>query len=152
MIVKKVPIDSGRVREIPQEGFSWIDRRFIREGFIDKLPGEAILLYFFLVAVSDAQGLSYYADPTVRKILKLDGQDLVQARQRLISAGLILYRHPLYQVLPVPERNPERRFSPRPSSDPTQRGGDPLSLREIFKHAGFSGGDVNTQESQKGKS
>jgi uncharacterized protein GlcG (DUF336 family) len=71
MIVKKIPIDPGRVRGIPPDGFSWIDRRFVRDGCIHRLPPEAILLYFFLAAVSDAQGLSFYADPTIGKILKL---------------------------------------------------------------------------------
>ena len=68
--VKKRPIDAERIRQIPDDGFSWIDRRFVREGFIEPLAPEAILLYFFLVSVSDAHGLSFYADPTVSRILK----------------------------------------------------------------------------------
>jgi hypothetical protein len=137
MLVKKALIDPGRVRKIPPGGFSWIDRRFVRDGFIDRLPGEAILLYFFLVAVSDAQGLSYYADPTIGKILKLDPEQLTQSRARLRQAELIAYRYPLYQVLELPR---ESKGSPRPPPDPSSklppRGGEPMSLGEILRRAG----------------
>jgi hypothetical protein len=131
MKVKKEPIDPTRLRTVPRGGFSWIDRRFVREGFIEQLPGEAILLYFFLVAVSDAQGLSFYADPTTGRILKLDQGDLIRARAYLIAVGLILYRDPLYQVLPLPEKP---KSPPRPPDTPP-RGGDAVSLGEIFERA-----------------
>jgi hypothetical protein len=131
MKVKKEPIDPARLRIVPRGGFSWIDRRFVREGFVDRLSGEAILLYFFLVAVSDARGLSFYADPTLAKILKLDQDDLTRARAFLLGAGLVLYRYPLYQVLPVPER-PK---SPPGPPDPPPRGGEALSLSEILERA-----------------
>lgn len=146
MGVKKKPVDPARIRTIPKEGFSWIDRRFVREGLIDALPREAILLYFFLVAVSDARGLSFYADPTIRKILKLDGQELTQSRERLIRAELILYGYPIYQVLPIPRRQPART---RESLDTIPRGGEPLSLREIFHFAGFRNADE--ERSKEGK-
>ena len=136
MTVKKVPIDPDRVRKIPREGFSWIDRRFVRMGFIDRLPGEAILLYFFLIAVCDAQGLSFYADPTVGKILKLDPEQLNQARSWLRKAELILYHYPLYQVLELPR---EKKIPPRPCPFPghsrvRSRGGDPAPIGELIKN------------------
>jgi hypothetical protein len=132
MSVRKEPIDPEHVRSVPREGFSWIDRRFVREGFMEHLPGEAILLYLFLVAVSDARGLSFYADPTVSRILKLNQEELTQARARLVSARLILYRYPLYQVLPLPQRPPVSS-SPVPSGAGEIRGGDPLALGEICR-------------------
>ncbi len=104
MKVKKKAIDPGLIRTIPSEGFSWIDRRFIREGFIDPLSREAVLLYFFLTAVSDARGLSFYADPTISKLLKISAEELTQSRQRLIDRNLILYRYPIYQALPLPKK------------------------------------------------
>jgi hypothetical protein len=45
--ITKRPIDPERTRRIPAEGFSWLDRRFVREGLIEPLALEAILLYFF---------------------------------------------------------------------------------------------------------
>ena len=52
MAVKKKPIDHERIRSVPAEGFSWIDRRFVREGFIEPLAPQAILLYRFPVSTT----------------------------------------------------------------------------------------------------
>lgn len=127
-VVKK-PIDPERIRAIPPEGFSWIDRRFVRDGFLEELPRETILLYFFLVSVSDSKGLSFYADPTISRLLELSAEELSQARSRLIGAGLILYRHPLYQVLPLPCARPPSQAASVP---PPRRGGEPLSIGQFL--------------------
>ena len=132
--ITKRPIDPERIRRIPAEGFSWLDRRFVREGFIEPLPAEAILLYFFLVAVGDAQGLSFYADPTISKILKLNPQELSQARARLLSAALILYEYPLYQVLPLPAKVTEVRATSSSAARESRRG-DPVSVAELLRVA-----------------
>ncbi len=130
--IKKEPIDLLRLRSIPATGFSWIDRRFVRHGFIESLPSEAILLYFFLVAVSDARGLSFYADPTVLQILKLNQEELTQSRARLIKARLILYQYPRYQVLPLPVIPPEPLAAPPPMA-PAAGGGEVASIGDILK-------------------
>jgi len=130
--VEKRPIDPRRIRRIPKEGFSWIDRRFVRQGFIEELPRETILLYLFLVTVSDAKGLSFYADPTISRLLKLSAEELSQARSRLREAELALYRHPLYQVLPLPLRRADTKVTTAPTSAAGPRGGEPMSLREFF--------------------
>ena len=60
---------------------------------------QACALYLFLVTVADAQGLSYYADPSLCQRLSMTGTELHQARQALITLGLVAYQRPLYQVL-----------------------------------------------------
>lgn len=60
-MIKKRLLVVDRVRHPPREGFSWVDRRFLRE-YAERLTGDAILLYFFLTAVSDKDGLSFYSD------------------------------------------------------------------------------------------
>lgn len=139
--VRKAPIDPDRIRTIPPEGFSWIDRRFVREGFIKPLEKDAAFLYLFLTAVSDAQGLSFYADPTIGSLLKLTCEDLTQARSELIDQGLILYRYPLYQVLPLPTAvKPRPRVdstSPAPQREETPSCGENLmSFREFMQLKG----------------
>ena len=132
MAVKKKPIDHERIRSVPAEGFSWIDRRFVREGFIEPLAPQAILLYLFLVAVSDARGLSFYADPTISKMLKLDAEELSQVRARLVSGKLILYEYPLYQVLPLPPKVGNLRSTSSAASR-VRRGGDPTPLSALLE-------------------
>ncbi len=146
--VEKRPIDPRRIRRIPKEGFSWIDRRFVRQRFIEELPRETILLYLFLATVSDAKGLSFYADPTISRLLKLNAEELSQARSRLREAELALYRYPLYQVLPLPAACANARSSPRTSPPPTlARGGEPMSLREVFALLGRQGQDEECRRS-----
>lgn len=91
-----------RVRKIPA-GFSWIDRRFVRDGFLRRLDESEILLYYFLVSVADAQGLSYWSDPSIGKLLHHEPIGIAMARARLIQADLLAYSDPLYQVLSLPE-------------------------------------------------
>jgi len=54
----------------PADGWSWIDRRFVRE-HAPRLSHEAILLYFFLAAVSDQNGLSFYREATIAVRLRI---------------------------------------------------------------------------------
>ena len=85
-------------------GFSWIDRRFVREGWIGELRRDEILLYLFLVCVADKDGLSFYSDARIAGTLKLDMDDFVRARARLMDERLLAYERPLYQVLALEER------------------------------------------------
>jgi len=56
--IRKHLLDANRVRTIPEEGFSWIDRRFVRHGFSNRLSSTEILLYWFLCSLADKHGLS----------------------------------------------------------------------------------------------
>ena len=100
MIEKRILI-ADRVRRPPREGFSWIDRRFLRE-FASKLTGDAILLYFFLSAVSDKDGLSYYSDSSIAVRLRMREEHVVAAREDLLTHDLVAHQPPLTQVLSLP--------------------------------------------------
>ena len=107
MIEKRLLV-ADRVRRPPREGFSWVDRRFLRE-HAAKLTRDALLLYFFLAAVSDKQGLSFYSDTTIAVRLRMREQDVVAAREELLTYDLVAFRAPLTQVLSVPRGRVERR-------------------------------------------
>lgn len=92
-----------RIRRI-EGSFSWIDHRFITGGFLHDLSMIEILLYLFLVAVSDRNGLSFYHDDRIASLLKIDLPALGKARAGLIRRSLIAYESPLYQVLSLPPK------------------------------------------------
>jgi len=92
-----------RIRRI-EGSFSWIDHRFVTGGFLHDLSMIETLLYFFLVAVSDRNGLSFYHDDRIVSLLKIDLPALGKAREGLIRRSLIAYQSPLYQVLSLPPR------------------------------------------------
>jgi hypothetical protein len=100
MQIKRV-LHPERLRKI-KGSFSWIDHRFITGGFLRDLSTLEILLYLFLVAVSDRNGLSFYHDDRMASLLKIDLPALGQAREGLVLRSLLAYEAPLYQVLSLP--------------------------------------------------
>jgi hypothetical protein len=99
--IEKRILVSDRVRHPPSEGFSWVDRRFLRD-FAAKLSGNGVFLYLFLSAVSDKYGLSYYADSTISGRLRMREKTVAEAREELITHDLIVHQPPLTQVLSLP--------------------------------------------------
>lgn len=102
---------AGRLRRPPATGWSWVDRRFLREHG-DYLSRDAILLYLFLAAVADRHGLSFYSDRTLCSRLHLAPQALQQARQELLDRDLIAHQLPLVQVLALPAATVSRKAEP----------------------------------------
>jgi hypothetical protein len=100
MQIKRV-LHPKRLRKI-EGSFSWIDHRFLTGGFLRDLSTLEILLYLFLVAVSDRNGLSFYHDDRMASLLKIDLPALGQAREELVLRSLLAYEAPLYQVLSLP--------------------------------------------------
>jgi len=104
-VIKKRVLCPEQLRHVPPQ-FSWIDHRLVRDRHIVGKSVEALALYLFLVTVADGQGVSYYSDAGIGKLLPLDESALARARQELVRARLIAYEKPLYQVLsldqPVP--------------------------------------------------
>ena len=102
MTVKRL-LFPDRVRKI-EGSFSWLDHRFVTGGFLRDLSTLEILLYLFLVAVSDRNGLSFYHDDRIATLLKIDLPALGQTKEGLIRRSLIAYDSPLYQVLSLPPK------------------------------------------------
>ena len=92
------PIVAQRRRRVPPQ-FSWVDHRLVRDGHIEGRSAEALALYLFLVTVADADGLSWYSEPALCRMLSWTPPQLRHGRDELRSAGLVAYRKPLYQVL-----------------------------------------------------
>ena len=107
MIEKRLLVPD-RVRRPPREGWSWVDRRFLRE-HASRLSHDAIVLYFFLATVSDKHGLSYYKDTTIAVRLRMGEQVVVRARDELIAEDLVAYQSPLVQVLSLPQGGLQKR-------------------------------------------
>src|SRR5271155_3271544 len=125
--IQKRILVADRLRRPPATGWSWVDRRFLRE-HADHLSREAMLLYFFLAAVADRHGLSFYSDYTLTSRLRLSPQVLEKARQELLERDLIAYQLPLVQVLSLPAPGVRRRSEP---------GQGLIMLGEIFRQAGL---------------
>ena len=106
MIEKRLLVPD-RVRRPPAEGWSWVDRRFLRE-HAPSLGHDAILLYFFLAAVSDRNGLSFYRDATIAVRLRFSEAVVVEARLELVQRDLVAHQAPLTQVLSLQKLRVQR--------------------------------------------
>jgi len=102
MAIKRL-LCPDRIRKI-EGSFGWIDHRFITGGFLQDLSTIEILLYLFLIAVSDRNGLSFYHDDRIASVLKIDLPALGKAREGLVSRSLLAHDPPLYQVLSLPPK------------------------------------------------
>jgi len=126
----------ARLRRPPASGWSWVDRRFLRE-HAAHLSRDAVLLYFVLCAVADKHGLSFYADATVAALVRINLPALMAARDELLDRDLIAHEARYTQVLSLPPAGQHRRCEP---------GGGLMQLGEILSRvAGLS--PVNDERS-----
>jgi len=114
-----------RLRRPPATGWSWVDRRFVRE-HAARLSRDAVLLYFFLSAVADRHGLSFYGDATLATLLRMPLPALVEARDELLAHDLIAHEARFTQVLSLP--SPTQRRS-------GERGDGLMQLGAILRRA-----------------
>ena len=124
MIPKRVLVPD-RLRRPPATGWCWVDRRFVRD-HAARLSRDAVLLYFFLSAVADRHGLSFYGDATLAALLRMPLPALVEARDELLAHDLIAHEARFTQVLSLP--SPVRRR-------PGESGGGLMQLGAILRQA-----------------
>lgn len=136
MIPKSILVPQ-RLRRPPATGWSWVDRRFLRE-HADHLSRDAMLLYFFLSAAADKHGLSFYGDCTLSARLRLPRPALDQAREELLRRDLIAHQPPLIQVLSLPPNGVRRRAEP---------GQGVVQLGELFRQAAAQPSSRNGERS-----
>ncbi len=101
MKIEKKPIKPDRIRKI-QGSFAFIEHKFLRHGFWTSLEHRELLLYLFLVLVSDGEGLSYYGFDRICKLLRIPRDHFIAARDSLIQKDLIAFDGTVFQVLSLP--------------------------------------------------
>ena len=129
MIEKRV-LCSGRVRAI-SGSFSFLEHRFLRDGFWETLGHHALLLYVFLVLVGDRKGLSYYPYDKISHLLKVSVDDYIAARNDLIKKGLIAFDGRLFQVLSLPQNPVGAEVRPITNMDEMKQR-DPATIHQIL--------------------
>jgi hypothetical protein len=123
MISKKI-LNPERVRRI-QGGFSFIPHRFLTDGFLDSLTQNELLLYLFLIMVSDRHGLSFYSYDAICSLLQITADQYIAARNGLIETDLIDFDGNIFQVLELPKK-------PIPSPKPERH---PLTVSKLIRQS-----------------
>lgn len=127
MKIKKRILCPERLRRIPGQ-FSWIDQRLVRDRYLRQCDHGALALYLVLVTVGDAEGLSYYSDETLERMLQMGPAQLLGARRQLCQAGLLVYEKPLYQILSL-----ELPLEAGGVAEPAARSGQTTPIADILR-------------------
>ena len=115
-MAKKKILNPNRLRRI-EGGFSYIPHRFLTDGFLACLNQKELLLYLFLILVSDRHGLSFYSYDSICSLLQITAAQYIDARNALIKKDLIAFDGTLYQVLDLPTQPLQNLASERLHSD-----------------------------------
>jgi len=102
-MIRKRILNPHRVRRI-NGGFSFIPHRFLTDGFMASLGQKELLLYLFLILVSDRYGLSYYAYDSICSLLQLTLDQYIEARNGLMDKDIIAFDGTVFQVLDLPAK------------------------------------------------
>ena len=102
-MIKKKILKPNRIRRI-NGGFSFIPHRFLTDGFLASLEQKELLLFLFLVIVSDRNGLSFYSYDAICNLLQLNVDQYIKARDALIEKDMIAFDGTIFQVLELPSK------------------------------------------------
>jgi hypothetical protein len=116
-MIRKRILNPGRIRQI-RGGFSYIPHRFLTDGFLALLDQKEILLYLFLILVSDRHGLSYYSYDMICSLIQLTLDEYIEARDGLLKKDLISFDGKIFQVLDLPAA--PHSSSPMSYEDPAE--------------------------------
>lgn len=105
-MIEKIILCPDRVRKITGP-FGFIEHRFLREGFFHSLTHQELLLYLFLVLVSDRSGLSFYRYDKISTLLRISVDEFILARDGLIEKDLLAFDGRTFQVLSLPPQAPK---------------------------------------------
>ena len=106
----------------------------VTDGFLASLDQKEILLYFFLVLVSDRNGLSYYAYDSICSFQQITLDQYVEARDSLIDKDLIAFDGSVFQVLSLPEKPVVQQPKPLKTTDDVAAS-DPTAIQQLIENA-----------------
>jgi hypothetical protein len=131
-MIRKRILDADRVRRI-DGGFSFIPHRFLTGGFLGSLNQREILLYLFLVLVSDRHGLSFYSYDAICSLLQLSLDHYIEAKDGLIEKDLIAFDGTIFQVLELPSK-PKEGSAPKRLLD-SPKGEDSAAVFRVIRQS-----------------
>lgn len=131
-MIEKTPLCPDRIRKITGS-FAFIEHRFLRGGYFACLDRNEVLLYLFLVLVSDRNGLSYYSYDRICTIVRICTDEYIAARNGLIQKDLIAFDGRVFQVLSLPDEPVGDPGLLKTAEDMSRR--DPATVHQIVVNA-----------------
>lgn len=98
-------LDPQRERRI-ETPFGFVPFRLLTDGHLHRMSLVEAALYLFFSLVADRRGMSFCSDRHLRDVLKLDDDEIHQARRGLKQKGLLAFKRErqvvTYQLLSLP--------------------------------------------------
>jgi len=98
---RRALLKPDRVRTV-ERPFGWVPCRMLTNGTIASMSPDERQLYLVLSLAADRQGISFYGDKRIARILGFNQQELELARHALMARELVAYDGATYQLLPLP--------------------------------------------------
>jgi hypothetical protein len=95
-------LEPRRVRH-PRGAYGWVELRFVTQGYLERVGRDAALVYLFLCAVGDRQGISFWSRAKMAQMLHLDSEAIEVSLNRLAASDLVAVKDRVVQVLPIPD-------------------------------------------------
>jgi len=114
-----------KIRKI-ESSFAWIDHRLVRNGYLQVMTHDDMVLYLFLILVADRNGVSFYRKEKICDAVSLDFSQFEIAKDRLINMKLVAFEsysvlspNGYYQILPIENKAPD--YSKQITQKPTNK-------------------------------
>lgn len=130
-MIEKIILCPDRVRKITGP-FAFIEHRFLREGFFHSLTHQELVLYLFLVLVSDRHGLSFYRYDKISTLLRITVDEFILARDGLREKDLLAFDGRTFQVLSLPPQGP--KLTPLQGREEMEEK-DPATIHQLIIHS-----------------
>lgn len=131
------PLRPERLRKL-EPPFCWVPFRFLSSGWFQRLGPTACLLYFVLCLAADRQGISFYGDARLCRLLGVSAAELKAARRELCHLDLLAFDGSVYQLLSLPAQEAMPRREPLQTTKTTPAAEERWSrnaehIREILR-------------------
>jgi hypothetical protein len=127
-MIERILLCPDRVRRI-NGTFTFIEHRFLKDGFFFALSHHELLLYLFLALASDRDGLSFYSYDKITTLLRISVDEFILARDGLINKDLLAFDGLIFQLLSLPPHCP--RPSPLKERKDMERK-DPATIHQLI--------------------
>ena len=131
--MSKSVLRPDRVRKITGS-FSFVEHRFLHDGFFESLDKGELQLYFFLILVGNRVGVSWYSYDRICTMLRVILDEYIEARNGLIDKDLIAFDGRVFQVLSLPD-NPVVSESRLLETSADMQRHDPATVHRIVENA-----------------
>ena len=122
----------------PTGRFGWLEDRLLHDDWLARLGSEGTSVMVLLALAADRHGASFFARERMASKLGISRHDVDQALRRMLEWHLVAHR-------PWRQGSPDGIWQLLPLPTPKRRGGEAVSIGDVFRSLGLKPPDAPTQ-------